>query len=99
MNHGIFIIKVLENPKHLVINETPIIKVSVKFTSGNHKLSNFKLTLVLWGGFREDFINYYKVKDYLLVEGIVTSKGETNEKNKKEEVNLIAKRVYPFLLD
>lgn len=96
MNHGLFIIKVLENPEHLIVNETPLIKVPVKFTSGNQKLSSFKLTLMLWGGFREDFINYYKVKDYLLIEGIITSNCKLNE---NEEVNLIAKRVYPFLLD
>lgn len=96
MNHGLFIIKVLENPEHLMINETPLIKVPVKFTSSNQKLSNFNLTLILWGGFRDDFINYYKVKDYLLIEGIITSNRKTND---NDEVNLIAKRVYPFLLD
>ncbi len=96
MNHGLFIIKVLENPEHLIINETPLLKVSVKFTSSNQKLSNFKLTLILLGGFREDFINYYKVKDYLLIEGIITSNFNSS---KDQEVSLIAKRVYPFLLD
>ena len=96
MNHGVFIIKVLDNPIHIMYKDDSIIKIPVSFAKGHNKPFKNEIGLILWGSFKEDFLNYYKTKDYLVIEGIVTSAGYKNE---KEEVNLIAKRVYPFLLD
>nr|YP_011006241.1 hypothetical protein V2485_pgp012 [Dictyotopsis propagulifera]WAM63245.1 hypothetical protein [Dictyotopsis propagulifera] len=96
MNHGIFIIKVIENPQDLNFQTTSFLKILVCFAKAQHKAVKTEINLILWGNFKEDFINYYKIKDYLLVEGIITSKTYTDQ---KEEVNLIAKRLYPFLLD
>lgn len=96
MNHGIFIIKISENPVQVIHRETSFIKIVVHFAKQHKKIFKNDITLILWGDIQEDFTNYYKVKDYLLIEGIITSKGYENE---KEEVNLIAKRIYPFLLD
>ena len=96
MNHGIFIIKVVENPIKIFYMEESIIKIPVCFAKNHNKSFKNEINLILWGSFKEDFLNYYKIKDYLVIEGIITSAGYKNE---KEEVNLIAKRVYPFLLD
>ena len=96
MNHGIFIIKVVENPIPIMYKEDSIIKIPVCFAKNHNKLFKNEISLILWGCFKEDFLNYYKLKDYLIIEGIITSVGYKNE---REEVNLIAKRVYPFLLD
>lgn len=96
MNHGIFIIKIVEDPIQILSNENSPIRIAVCFAKQHNKPFKNEISLILWGGFKEDFLNYYKIKDYLLIEGIITSKGYKNE---REEVNLIAKRVYPFLLD
>nr|YP_009455876.1 hypothetical protein [Dictyopteris divaricata]YP_010205381.1 hypothetical protein LK366_pgp010 [Grateloupia livida]AQZ25092.1 hypothetical protein [Dictyopteris divaricata]UAV85950.1 hypothetical protein [Grateloupia livida] len=96
MNHGIFLVKVMEKPINLSYGENLVLKILVKFAKPRKKNVKNEIYLILWGGFREDFINFYKIKDYLLIEGIITSKVY---KESQEEINLIAKRVYPFLLD
>lgn len=96
MNHGIFIVKIIENPIDLSYNQNPVLKIQVQFAKIGRKNSKSQINLLLWGGFREDFINYYKIQDYLLIEGIITSKGYNDH---QDEVKLIAKRVYPFLLN
>ena len=86
----------MENPIEIMYKEDSIIKINVRFAKNYSKPFRNEISLILWGGFKDDFLNYYKIKDYLIIEGIITSAGYKNE---KEEVNLIAKRVYPFLLD
>lgn len=96
MNHGIFIIKVMERPLDIIYKDHSILKIGVCFAKQYKKPFRNEMNLILWGTFKDDFLNFYKVKDYLLIEGMITSQGYRNE---KEEVNLVAKRVYPFLLD
>lgn len=96
MNHGIFIVKIIEKSIDLTYSTELVLKIPIQFAQIKSKTSQQPLSLILWGTFREDFLKYYKIKDYLLVEGIITS---SNYQNQEDEINLIAKRVYPFLLD
>nr|YP_011005681.1 hypothetical protein V2479_pgp011 [Cutleria multifida]WAM62685.1 hypothetical protein [Cutleria multifida] len=95
MNHALFVVKVIKNPIHLIYKELETIEIKVEFPAPRQKNSKNQLTLLLWGSYREDFLKYYKVQDYLIVEGILTLKGYQNEDN---EVKVIVKRLYPFLL-
>lgn len=95
MNHGIFVIKVLEKPIHLVYKEYEAIEIKVQFPVIRQKDSRSELTLIIWGDYRKDFLKYYKVQDYLIVEGTLTFKGDKNVEN---EAKVIVKRIYPFLL-
>ncbi|CAL8412600.1 unnamed protein product [Dictyota dichotoma] len=96
MNHGIFIVKIIEKSINLNYNGEEVLKILIEFPQIKSKISKKYLNLILWGTFREDFLKYYKIKDYLLIEGIITN---SNYENEEDEINLIAKRVYPFLLD
>jgi len=96
MNQGIFIVKIIEKAINLTYSNELVLKIPIQFAQIRSKTSKQPLNLILWGTFREDFLKYYKIKDYLLIEGIVTS---SNYQNQGDEINLIAKRVYPFLLD
>lgn len=96
MNHGIFIVKIIEKSVNLTYNSELVLKIPIQFPQIKSKVFKRHLNLILWGTFREDFLKYYKIKDYLLIEGIITS---THYQNQEDEINLIAKRVYPFLLD
>ena len=95
MNYGIFVIRVLEEPIDLIYNEYEAIKIKVQFPVLRQTDSRSELTLILWDNYRNDFLRYYKVQDYLLVEGILTFKGYKDEEN---EIKIIIKRIYPFLL-
>lgn len=95
MNHAIFLIKVITGPVHLSYKSHHTIELEVQFAGITHKNLENKLILILWGDHRDDFLKYYKIRDYLVVEGILTGTGSKNEDNK---LKIIAKRIYPFFL-
>nr|YP_009182481.1 hypothetical protein MOGBL162 [Costaria costata]ALF63025.1 hypothetical protein MOGBL162 [Costaria costata]QWK43900.1 hypothetical protein [Costaria costata]WAM62544.1 hypothetical protein [Costaria costata] len=92
MNHAIFVVKIIEKPIHLICKEYQSMEIKVKFPAPRQKDSINKLTLLIWGNYKSDFINYYKAQDYLIIEGILTSQSSVNE------VKVIVKKLYPFLL-
>lgn len=95
MNHSIFLVKILAGPVHLNYNTYKTIELEVQFARISYKNLKNKLILTLWGDHRDDFLKYYKIHDYLVIEGILTNKCYKNEKS---DLKIIAKRVYPFLL-
>lgn len=98
MNHAIFVVKVIEKPVHLIYKECQAMEIKVKFPAPRQKNSRNELTLLLWGDYKGDFVKYYKTQDYLIIEGTLTSKGYVNEDNEINEVKIIVKKLYPFLL-
>lgn len=96
MNHALFVIKVIEHPIHLVYGEYETLEIKVEFPVPRQKNSKHELSIVLWGGHRDDFLKYYKVQDYLIIEGIITI---NSYKNGDPEVRITAKKLYPFLLN
>lgn len=97
MNHAIFIIKVLDKhePIHFIYKEYEAVEIKVQFPVSRYKDSRSELTLILWGEDRKDFLKCYKVQKYLVIKGTLTFKGYKNGEN---EVKIITKRIYPFLL-
>ena len=95
MNHAVFVVKVVEKHVDLSYKEYQAIQIKVQFPVLRQKDSRSELTLLLWGNYRNDFIKYYKVQDYLIVQGTLTLKGYKNGEN---EPKVIVKRIYPFLL-
>ena len=95
MNHAIFVIKVLGEPIHFIYKEYEAIEIKVQFPILRQKNSRSELTLLLWGDYRNDFLRYYKVQDYLIIQGTLTFKGYKNGEN---EPKIIIKKIYPFLL-
>ena len=95
MNHGIFVVKVVDKPVHLNYKEYETIEIKVQFPILRQKDSRSELTLLIWGDYRNDFLKYYKVQDYLIIQGTLTLKGYENGENKPK---VIVKRIYPFLL-
>nr|YP_009327092.1 hypothetical protein [Pleurocladia lacustris]ANS57620.1 hypothetical protein [Pleurocladia lacustris]ANS57764.1 hypothetical protein [Pleurocladia lacustris] len=95
MNHTIFVVRVVDDPVHLIYKEHETIQIKVRFPVLRQKDSKSELILLLWGDYRNDFLKYYKVQDYLIIEGTLTLKGYKNMEN---EPKVIVKRIYPFLL-
>nr|YP_009684167.1 hypothetical protein [Lessonia spicata]QDP13991.1 hypothetical protein [Lessonia spicata]QWK42765.1 hypothetical protein [Lessonia spicata] len=97
MNHAIFVVKIIEKPVPLIYKECQSMEIKVKFPSLRQKNSRNELTLLLWGDYKGDFVKYYKTKDYLIIEGTLTSTGYVNV-NEENEIKIIVKKLYPFLL-
>nr|YP_011005404.1 hypothetical protein V2475_pgp012 [Chorda asiatica]QWK43191.1 hypothetical protein [Chorda asiatica]WAM62267.1 hypothetical protein [Chorda asiatica] len=95
MNHAILVVKVISNPVYLTYKEYQVIEIKVEFPVSRQKNSGKELTLLLWSDHQGDFVKYYKVQDYLIIEGTLILKGYKTIENKAK---IIVKRIYPFLL-
>jgi len=92
------IVKILEIPEQKLINENNIPTLKIRA-----QLSQFRGTKIInlsfWGNLAYDVANYYKINDYILIEGYLTQLGEefnefTQKKLKKIEITV--SKIYPI---
>ena len=93
------IVKILETPKQKIINNNNLVSTFRVQISQVRQTRIIKL--VFWGNLARDVINYYKINDYILIEGYLalTSQSDselTKKPSKNIEVTVL--KVYPFLL-
>lgn len=95
------VVKILENPRQVMTK-----KNNIPMTQFRAQLPQIRqtriITLVFWGNLARDVVNYYKVNDYILIEGYISlrqgQKIETrSEMFKRIEITVL--RIYPFLLN
>ena len=93
------IVKILENPGQTVFNNTiSVTKFRVQFP----QLRNTRIVnLIFWGNLAHDVSKYYRINDYILVEGYLSLNNQgrlptMNKNSKKVEITVL--KVYPFLL-
>ena len=93
------IVKILETPKEKRINNN-ILVVTFRVQISQVRQSRI-IKLVFWGNLARDVINYYKINDYILIEGYLalTSQPDSEKTTKflkSPEITVL--KVYPFLL-
>ena len=96
-NYIIGIVKILEIPKEKIMNdETFMIKIRVQLSQiGTPKI----VTLIFWGNLAHDIVNYYKINDYLIIEGFLSLRTkQTSELKNLKQVEITVMRIYPFIL-
>jgi len=102
MNYIGALVKILETPKQKFINSNTLV---IKFRVQLPQIRKVRtVELVCWGNLAQSVLNYYKVNDYLLIEGYVSFREKNNlSKNKKnkllKKVTITVFKVYPFLLN
>ena len=90
------IIKILETPKKKSINNDIIF---VKFRAQLVSVRKTQIvTLMFWGNLAQDIISYYKINQYLLIEGYPSFRNSTNLKQTSKKVEITGLRAYPFSL-
>ena len=93
------IVKILENPKQILVNEAiPVTEFRVQLPQIR---KNCILDLVFWGTLGKDVISYYKLNDYIMIEGYLSIQNKelsnlTLPKSKRVKITVF--KVYPFLL-
>ncbi len=87
------VVKLLENPIQKLINNN----ISVtEFRVQLPQVRNTKIvTLIFWGNLSRNVANFYKIHDYILIEGYLALPKKVNLK----EVEITVLKVYPFLLN
>jgi Single-strand binding protein family len=94
------IVKILESPTHKFFNN------NIPMTQFRAQLPQFRNTqivnLTFWGNLANDVENYYKVNDYIIIEGYLSLKDKqksnlSSQRSKKVWITVL--KVYPFLLN
>ena len=88
------IIKILETPKQESINNEIIF---VKFRAQLASVRKLQIVRVIfWGNLAQDIVSFYKINQYLLIEGYPSFRNSTNLKQTSKIVEITGLRVYPF---
>ena len=96
MNYCNLIVKILESPyENYLENKTSIVQVFVKFSPVKKGKGNDILNLLVWGNLAKDVLKYYKINDYIIVEGFLSLR----KNSKSDYAQLSVRKVYPFVLN
>ena len=94
------VVKILEAAKLKAIDN----KISI--VTFRVQLSQFRQTrivkLVFWGNLAREILNYYKINDYILIEGYISLRNKSNSISKiksLKNVEITVSKVYPFLIN
>lgn len=94
------LVKILESPKQQVLqNNILVTHFRVQFPQVRN---NCIVHLKFWGNLARDVAAYYKINDYILIEGYIAlqTKQKVNsniQMSKKVEITVL--KIYPFLLN
>ena len=97
MNYISCVIQILEIPIIKSFSEnTQMVKFRVQLPSVRNKIQlPIIITSHIWGDLGSDVINYYRVNDYALIEGYIST--SCDNKNKQGIITLNITKLYPFL--
>ena len=93
------IVKILETPNQKIFNpDVPVTQFRVQFPQARNTSIVY---LKFLGNLALDVVNYYKINDYILIEGYISLREKYNStkvisKSKKVEITVL--KVYPFVL-
>jgi single-stranded DNA-binding protein len=94
------IVKILEISKQKNFNSnTQITKFRVQFPQVRQ---TSLVHLTLWGNLAVDTANYYKVNDYILIEGYISVRDRKQSKNiisKSKKIEITVLKIYPLFLN
>ena len=100
MNYISCIIRILEIPSKIVyFNKIPFIKFKAEITQIRNYQNTVTVLIKIWGNLSFDFIGYYQVGNYLLIEGYISNDFTTslNSLTKyKKNTTLTIFQMYPY---
>ena len=103
MNYSIFIVKIIKTPQQSFFeDDTSVTEISVQFPQFLNKNYSDIFQISVWGSLAHDAAQYYKVNDYLIVEGSLSLRenhSETFRTKKDKQLELTVSKLYPFLLN
>ena len=99
MNTCNFLVKIISSPKQRIIGDNlSLVEAQIQFTKGRKKKGFEQFRLSIWGKLGEDFIKYYRIGDYIIVQGILSFLPSKGQKTYKKNAKLTVLKVYPFVL-
>ena len=93
------VVKILEPPKQKILNNNILVTCfRVQFPQVR---KNCIVHLKFWGNLASDVSTYYKINDYILIEGYISlkdKKANISNLQKLKKVEITVLKIYPFLL-
>jgi single-stranded DNA-binding protein len=103
MNYIGSIVRILEIPKLSLVDKTiNRTEFRVQLPKIRNKQSLIIIKLIFWGDFAYDVANYYRVNDYILIEGYLAFKKDksNNSSNRSlKHLEITVFKVYPLFLN
>lgn len=93
------IVKILETPQQK-ISDTNILVTQFRVQFPQYRNTSV-VYLTFWGNLARDVVSYYKINDYILIEGYISLRDKKNSKeiiSKSKKVEITVLKVYPFIL-
>jgi len=95
MNYSNFIVKIICQPKQSFFkNNISLVELFVQFPSVRKKNNKNTFFLSIWGNLGNDVMKYYKVNDYVLIEGFISFRKKEFETNQQIEISV--SKIYPL---
>ena len=97
MNYSNFIVKVIKKPTQKFLKKKILLtELHVQFPSTRNKNKNTLNTmdLLIWGDLGQDIIKYYKINDYILIEGFISFRKK--KFNNNQEIKISVSKIYPL---
>jgi single-stranded DNA-binding protein len=88
------IVKILETPRQKTLQKNI---VTTQFRVQLPHIRNQTTTIAklkIWGNLGRDILDYYKVNDYMIIEGYLS----ISKKKKSKKIEITVVKAYPFLL-
>ena len=103
MNYASFIVKIIDKPKQSFFNENnSVTEVLVKFSQIREASLEVVFKISIWGNLGNDFIQYYRINDYIIIEGYISIRNNLfNSSNTigDKQIEISISKVYPFILE
>lgn len=95
------LVKILENPKQKILNNSNISATHFRVQFPQVR-NNAIVHLKFWGKLARDVTAYYKINDYILIEGYIGLPNKpklTSNIKRSKKVEITVLKIYPFLLN
>jgi single-stranded DNA-binding protein len=93
------IVKILEVPKQKFLNNTIAV---TEFRVQLPQVRNTTIVhLIFWGNLARDVATYYKINDYILIEGYLSLRDKRSSSliaQSSKQIEITVLKLYPFLL-
>jgi single-stranded DNA-binding protein len=93
------IVKILEVPKQKFLNNTIAV---TEFRVQLPQVRNTTIVhLIFWGNLARDVATYYKINDYILIEGYLSLRNKRSSSliaQPSKQIEITVLKLYPFLL-
>jgi single-stranded DNA-binding protein len=96
MNYSCFIAKIINEPISSQFDDNiSLVELIVKFPTIRKTKTINTFRVLVWGNLADDIVKYYRVNDYIIIEGYVRN---FSEPGVADQVEISARKIYPFLL-